>query len=182
MSLVTRMGVEEFLSRDWPRGTQLIGGEVVVNEPKLPHQTALGMLYHRLMAWREAAEGRGHVGLPADLRVGDDLYAPDIWWLAEERKPAPDALDLEVLPDLVVEVRSPSTWRYDVGRKKAMYEAYGVAELWLVDPSAGSVLVYRRSAPGVATFDVALELSGDERLTSPLLPEFALAVAVLFDR
>jgi len=182
MSLATQMTAEEFLAGDWPRGTQLIAGEVVVNEPKLPHQHALGRAYYRLLAWTDALDGRGYVGLSTDLHVGEDLYAPDVWWVAEARRPGADDLDLEVLPDLVVEVRSPSTWCLDVGRKKAMYESYGVAELWLVDPSARSVLVYRRSAPDATTFDVALEVTGDEPLSSPLLPDFSLPVGVLFDR
>lgn len=82
------------------------------------------------------------------------------------------------MPDLAAEVRSPSTWRFDVGVKKAGYERHGVQELWLVDTVARTVLVYRRSSTGCAAFDVALELAEDERLTCPLLPEFALAVAV----
>jgi hypothetical protein len=40
---------------------------------------------------------------------------------------------IESLPDLAVEVRSPSTWRYDVGKKKATYERGGLPELWPVD-------------------------------------------------
>ncbi len=184
MSLATGMTAEEFLARDdWPRGTQLIGGEVVVNEPKLPHQFALGRLYALLLAWTDAAPGRGVVGLSTDLVVGPaDVYAPDIWWVREDRRPHPEALNLDGLPDLVAEVRSPSTWRHDIGRKRLMYEAGGVAELWLVDPFSRSVLVYRRSAPEVATFDVALEVGEQQTLGSPQLSGFGVRVADIFRR
>jgi len=176
------MTVEEFSARDWPRGTQLIAGEVVVNQPKLPHQSALGVIFAELHRWARAEPGRGYPGLSVDVPVGDhDLYAPDVWWVGEARRPALAQLDLDGVPDLVVEVRSPSTWRYDVGVKKARYEAAGVAELWLVDTAAHSVLVYRRSAPGAATFDVALELAGTDVLASPLLLGFALAVEAVLD-
>jgi len=84
------------------------------------------------------------------------------------------------MPDLAAEVRSPSTWRFDVGVKKAGYERHGLQELWLVDTVVRTVLVYRRSSAGCAAFDVALELAEDERLTCPLVPEFALAVADIF--
>ncbi len=81
-----------------------------------------------------------------------------------------------------MEVRSPSTWRYDVGAKKATYERLGLAELWLVDTAADEVLVFRRSSPATTAFDVALELGAGESLTTPLFPGFTLELAELFDR
>lgn len=181
MSVTTSMTVEEFSARDWPYGTQLIAGEVVMNQPKLPHQLALGVLHSRLLAWTEAGAGRGLACLSVDVRLSDhDLYGPDVWWIGEARRPAPGATDLQGLPDLIVEVRSPSTWRYDIGPKKANYEAAGLAELWLVDTAEPSVLVYRRSAPGAPGFDVAIELTVDDQLTSPLLPGFSCPVEDVF--
>ena len=44
------------------------------------------------------------------------------------------------MPDIAVEVRSPSTWRYDIGAKKSGYERRGLPELWLVDTRADEVL------------------------------------------
>lgn len=67
-----------------------------------------------------------------------------------------------------------------MGPKKDSYQRAGLAELWLVDTASGSVLVYRRSTPATPDFDVALELTADEVLASPLLPGFAVRVADLF--
>ena len=39
------------------------------------------------------------------------------------------------VPDFVVEVASPSTWREDSGRKREVYERLGVREYWQYDPS-----------------------------------------------
>ena len=50
-------------------------------------------------------------------------------------------------PDLAAEIRSASNWRYDLGAKKPGYERLGLPELWLVDTSRRTVLVYRRSGP-----------------------------------
>jgi Uma2 family endonuclease len=82
------------------------------------------------------------------------------------------------VPDLAVEVRSESTWRYDIGVKKARYESAGVAELWLVDTRAPSVLVFRRSAPQAPAFDLARARRAS--LASPLLPGLALDLTRLF--
>ena len=184
MSLATgaRLTADEFLARDdWPRYTQLIEGEVVVNQPALPHQLLVGRSYARLLAWTEEAPGRGLACLSVDVRVTPtNVYGPDVWWVGEERRPAPGQLALVGVPDLVVEVRSPSTWRFDIGSKRVRYEEAGVAELWLVDTSAASVLVYRRSAPQATGFDVALELESGDHLTSPLLAGFALDLDEFF--
>ena len=37
-------------------------------------------------------------------------------------------------PDLVVEILSRSTGRYDRGHKRDVYEKHGVREYWIVDP------------------------------------------------
>jgi Uma2 family endonuclease len=83
-------------------------------------------------------------------------------------------------PLICVEIRSPSTWRYDIGRKKSVYEAQGVAEVWLVDDVAEVVLVFRRSTSRQPAYDVALELATSDSLTSPLLPGFAVALEGFF--
>jgi Uma2 family endonuclease len=83
------------------------------------------------------------------------------------------------VPDLVVEIRSPSTWRFDIGAKKNNYELHGARELWLVDTDV--VLVYRRSRPEAPRFDVSVDFSPGATLTSPLLPRFGLAVARIFE-
>jgi Uma2 family endonuclease len=84
------------------------------------------------------------------------------------------------VPDLVVEIRSPSTWRCDIGVKKANYERHGARELWLVDTAADVVFVFRRSRARAPRFDVSVDLGAGETLTSPLLPGFALAVGEIF--
>ncbi|MCI9444610.1 MAG: Uma2 family endonuclease [Oscillospiraceae bacterium] len=45
-------------------------------------------------------------------------------------------------PDLVIEVLSPSTARYDRGHKKDAYEAAGVREYWIVEPDSRMIEVY----------------------------------------
>ncbi|MBR1397895.1 MAG: Uma2 family endonuclease [Selenomonadaceae bacterium] len=45
-------------------------------------------------------------------------------------------------PDLIVEIVSPSTVRFDRFEKFAAYEKYGVKEYWIVNPASKSVEVY----------------------------------------
>ncbi len=46
------------------------------------------------------------------------------------------------VPDLIVEVLSESTMKNDIGKKKDIYEKYGVKEYWIVDPWSKRVEVY----------------------------------------
>ena len=121
----------------------------------------------------------GSHGCNHSPRTGVRVYAPDIRWYGKVRAPGRHAQPPSPMPDLAIEVRSPSTWRFDIGAKKAGYERHGLRELWLVDTAAGVVLVFRRSARDAPAFDVALELSREQSLSSPLLPGFSLALAEL---
>jgi Uma2 family endonuclease len=45
-------------------------------------------------------------------------------------------------PDLLVEILSPGTARYDRGKKLPRYARAGVREFWLVDPERGCIEQY----------------------------------------
>ncbi len=173
--------VEEYFAiPDKPRHTQLVAGQIIVDEPSGLHQIVQGNLYSELRAWIRGPHGFGRVLLPQDLPLTRiDSFAPDVlWWADASRHDLSTGRQYE-LPELVVEVRSPRTWRYDVGHKRAIYEKAGVPELWLVDTSATSVLVYRRSRPDAPGFDVSAEVA-EGALTSPALPGFTLPVEEVF--
>lgn len=162
---------------------QLVEGEIVVNEPKLIHAALQHRLLFALETWIRGADGCGMASPPTDVRLDErNVYGPDLLWFRAGRVPRELDAYPEGIPDLCVEIRSASTWRYDVGAKKRVYERSGLPELWLVDDAADTVLVYRRSTPEASVFDIALELDRGERLTSPLLPGFALALDELFAR
>ncbi len=185
MSVVERMTAEEFLAmpyREDQRWVELVGGELVVNEPRIAHEYVRSELLRELTNWAHAADGRGRAFGPIDVQITDhDVYAPDILWYRPGRVPPRGAYAPHAVPDLAVEVRSPGTWRYDIGAKKSGYERAGLPELWLVDTAAtGTVFAFRRSRPEVPSFDIALELTRDETLSSPLLPGFALKLAAVF--
>jgi len=182
----TRMTAEEFLAmpREETLRYELIDGELLVlSRPKPLHQAAVTSLLFEIELWIRCGGSRGFVTIDIDTGVDDwTVLAPDLQWYAADRDRPP--LDEAPWPlgDLVIEVRSPSTWHIDVGRKRQIYEREGVRELWLVDPPARSVLVFRRTAAHAASFDDAAEVSAGEQLTSPLLPGFSADVAELFGR
>jgi Uma2 family endonuclease len=172
MDVVTttaQMTAEEFLALPYDEHTRM-------------HNGSRNCVNVGLSTWTRGAHGRGWVGLPLDVRIDDrNVYEPDLVWYREGRAPRRGDSPPYPVPDLVVEVRSPSTWRFDIGRKKDNYELHGVHELWLVDTAADVVIVFRRSRPDAPRFDVSIELGPGEALTSPLLPGFSLAVSEIFE-
>jgi Uma2 family endonuclease len=132
---VQRMTADEYLAVPYDGcRTMLVEGEVVSNQPGLPHQFVLSDLFVALHAWATAKPGRGRFTWPIDVKVDDrNVFGPDLLWYADGRVPQCHAARPYPVPDLAVEVRSPSTWRYDIGAKKSAYERAALAELWLVD-------------------------------------------------
>ena len=181
MALKTGLTIEEFLAAEWPPDTQLIDGEAVMNDPSFRHQEITARLVEALRAWTRVGHQRGTAGFGGNWTVAPgQVFKPDAWLAVESTQPGPDAVRSDTPPTLAVEVRSPGTWHLDTGRKRQVYEEVGVAELWLVDTPARSVLFFRRSHADSPEFDVSTEVASPDILTSPLLEGFSLAVDDLF--
>ncbi len=77
------------------------------------------------------------IGGPVGVTVGTRRHLePDL-----AVKPRAGYRDDTVVPLLVVEVLSPSTWRTDVRRKRQVYAEIGVPSYWIVDPLAPAVTI-----------------------------------------
>lgn len=107
--------------------------------------------------------------------VTGNIRSPDISLVLRERLPEgkPPQGFLEGAPDLAVEVLSPNEDWAELGRKLGEYFASGSKEVWLVDPEAKTVTVYK-SLTQVQVFRSEDELTG-----SDLLPNFRCKVAEL---
>jgi Uma2 family endonuclease len=92
---------------------------------------------------RPFARGRGGPGgwvfiIEPELHLGTQVVVPDLAGLRRERMPTdPEDAYIEIAPDWVCEILSPSTIRLDRGRKRSIYGEAGVSHLWLLDPAAG---------------------------------------------
>lgn len=177
----TGLDVEAFLAGDWPEGAELVEGEVIVNDPTFRHQEIVARILYALRTWTLARSDRGLAGVGGNWVITPaNAFKPDVWWVSEDRRPDPSSARSDSAANMVVEVRSPGTWRFDIGPKRSAYERAGAGELWLVDTPARTVLVSRRSAPGASEFDVVLEVGPGEVLTGPQLEGFELGIDELF--
>ncbi|MCH7813319.1 MAG: Uma2 family endonuclease [Planctomycetes bacterium] len=82
------------------------------------------------------------VDLGPGPRGGERVYRPDVVFVRQEHVPA--NLDyIKGPPDLIVEVVSASSRRYDHETKKDDYQRCGVPEYWIIDPQQGAMTFYR---------------------------------------
>lgn len=70
----------------------------------------------------------------------NDRFVPDMMVVCDRSKIRRNGV--YGAPDLVVEVLSPGTAKYDRGHKKDVYESSGVPEYWIVDPIHRSIEVH----------------------------------------
>jgi Uma2 family endonuclease len=168
------------LGAGWSMDVELIAGEAVLVLPLGPSASAVqGELYVVLRRWHDDIADQGlllpdvFVAFPDGSRL-----APDISWWSPERPPPASQGAMQSVPDLAVEVLSPSTRANDEGIKRELYMRLGVRELWLVDPDARTVT---RVRPDATPDEVLGEVLGEGlTLTSDLLDGFAIDVARIF--
>ncbi len=80
---------------------------------------------------------------PIDVYFGEeDIFQPDIIFISKERSAIIGQTKIEDAPDLIIEILSPSTAYYDLGRKYKVYEKEGVKEYWLIHPDRKRIEVY----------------------------------------
>ena len=161
---------------------ELLNGRVVMNPPAgYPH----GEIEHRVQValFRLATDrGLGKVfgsSQGYELPSGDTVE-PDASFVSRERwsaMPTPGEGDfLHVVPDLVVEILSPSTSSHDRGERKAIYERNGVREYWILDWRSRELVLFQLSG---GRFDSGTGYSEKDRGRSPVLPGLDFAIADL---
>ena len=139
------------------------------------------LIGHYLLIYAEEhdlGEVTGEVGYyPADDR--NTLLAPDVAFISKKVAPA-DTHEKFVprMPDLAVEISSPSNTLSELRRKAAVYLANGAELVWLVLPERTGAEVWRMG-PDV---EPATEfITRDGNLTGePVLPGFSLNLQRLF--
>ena len=118
------------------RRHEIIDGDHYVNPaPSTYHQTVSRRLQHQLYTQIEL-QGRGVVyNAPVDVQLTDhDIVQPDLVVVLAARTRMITPTKIKGVPDLVVEILSPSTASNDLALKRQLYERTGVTEYWIADP------------------------------------------------
>ena len=172
---------EELLRMPWLNPCELVGGRIVRMTPTNPTH---GRIEVNVAAALRAFVRTQNLGVVMAGEVGvfttrnpDTVRAPDVLFLSHERDARRTRRDgfLDVAPDLVVEILSPTDRPDAVRRKLDEYYAAGVRLAWVIDPGARTVHVHSaRGEPRSLAVDGVL--TGDD-----VLPGFALPIHEVFE-
>ncbi len=163
------------------RRHELIGGEhYVTPSPRKKHQRSSSWLQHAMGPFIDNNRLGFLYSAPFDVILSDeDVVQPDLVFVSKERSHIEKDEGIVGPPDLIVEILSESNRKTDETIKRKLYEWAGVFEYWIVDPVLETVKVYRL-AGGVYEKAVELSVEAGDRLQTPLLPGFTIALAQIF--
>lgn len=133
---------------------EVLGGEVVTAPAPLPRHAKVQRALGRFIGGPyDDDDGHGGPGgwwiLPeVDVRfTPHDIVRPDLAGWRRDRLPDPwDARPIDVRPDWICEIVSPSNAAQDRVTKRKLYAEHGVPCYWLVDPLARTLEALRLEA------------------------------------
>jgi hypothetical protein len=127
---------------------EIVDGDLHVSPRPAPrHAFASSMLGSDLIP--PFHDGRGGPGGwwildEPEVHLAEDVLVPDLaGWRRERMVALPDSTAFEIAPDWVCEILSPSTERLDRAKKMPAYARHRIAHLWLINPAARTLEVYR---------------------------------------
>jgi Uma2 family endonuclease len=156
---------------------ELIGGEVVKYPIQpLSHDLPRNEVAEALIRYLLANE---HLELTVMITTGFlvskyDTFVPDVSVVENKQLGREDVRITEGPPAIAIEVVAPTDKEVHLRRKIDAYRENGSKTVWVVHPSARSVVIYSGGA--------IREVKGDQLIEDPLLPGFSFPVSHFFDR
>jgi len=161
---------------------EIIDGELYVSyAPHAHHQYAADEIRLALRSSPELTAAGFTFTAPGLIFAEDQNVIPDLIWISKQRyaRGLDEAGHFTVGPELVVEVLSAGSANEIRDRevKLSLYSRQGIDEYWIADWLSRQVEVYRRTAGGLR---LTATLTGDDVLTSPILPGFSCPIRSLW--
>ena len=171
----TKMTLDEFLEND-VEGYEYVKGELVpMSPPSMIHgEISVNIILPLGLHVRENQLGRLYTA-ETTFDLGDRLVKPDVAFVSTDRLPEDREKGSPIPPDLAVEVVSPTDKHYDVTEKALAYLKAGTRLVWVIEPIAKTVMVYR------SEMDFTVLTSEDTLTGEDVVEGFTCPVAQLFE-
>ncbi len=155
---------------------ELVGGKIIIMAPSGYESEEVALEFaSQLRNWVRPRRLGRVAGSSAifDLPNGD-RRAPDVSFVKAEKLPQTTKKPAEVVPDLVVEVKSPNDSLEELRQKIRSFLSQGTTVGILIDPDTRQLEVWRLHQP------VEILRDGDTLVVPDLLPEWSLAISELW--
>jgi Uma2 family endonuclease len=165
---------------------EILGGELVVSpRPAAPHaraSTTLGTLVSAAFDLALSGPGGWWIAFEPELSLGVDPrfdpVVPDIaGWRREALPEHPLTPQFHAVPNWICEVSSPTTQRSDRVLKLPFYARAGVGHVWILDPLARTLEVFRLVD---GAWQLAAVHGGDEVVRAAPFEALSLPLASLW--
>ena len=175
LPIPTTMTLEDFLENDVP-GYEYAKGELIPMAPTSIEHGEISINVIRYLDRHVYEKGLGKL-YTADttFQVGERLMKPDVAFIATARLGADRKKGSPIPPDLAIEVISPSDVHSRIVQKAFDYLAAGTRLVWVLDPIAKAVTVYR-SKSDIELLTHEATLTGED-----VVPGFTCPVENLFE-
>jgi Uma2 family endonuclease len=148
---------------------EIIDGELIATPRPAPTQSSAAAAVTGAI-WEPFSRDSGGPGGPGgwriliepELHLHGDVLVPDVaGWRRERMTHIPKEAAIELPPDWVCEVLSPSTARYDRNGKMKIYAREKVGHVWLLDTSNRTLEIFTLSGE---RFGEAQVFGGDDKV------------------
>lgn len=161
---------------------EILFGKLVTHPRPAPRHgmvpAALSAILGPNFQFAKKAKGGWIFCVEPELRLDEHVVVPDLAGWRRERLSAPiTKAYMDVAPDWICEVLSPSTELYDRGDKRAIYAQSGVGHLWLVDPRPQLLEVSENQNGKWLLTDV---YSGEDDVKAPPFAESEFSLGLLW--
>jgi Uma2 family endonuclease len=161
---------------------EILDGELFTTpRPAVPHAHAASVLGGEIMG--PFHRGRGGPGgwwilFEPELHLRNDVIVPDFAGWTRARMPVlPATPALELAPDWVCEILSPSTEAIDRVRTLSIYARESVPHGWLLNPTSRTLEVLRRDA---GRWVVVMTAAGDDVVRAEPFDAIELELSALW--
>jgi Uma2 family endonuclease len=160
---------------------EVIDGVLYVSKaPGIPHETILLNLYDAVgYPARQQKLARIYLANAGVLMPGCEPVQPDFIVVLEEHASIVKERGVSGVPDLLGEILSPSTKKYDETVKLKVYARCGVPEYVVIDPEQRQLRLYTLKALG--DYGEPRTFNEGDTVTFACLPTIAVAVRMLFE-
>jgi len=146
----TKLTYDEYvLFPDDGKRHEIIDGRHYMNAAPNPrHQAVSRHIQFQLYEQIELTKLGEVINSPIDLQLSLwDVVQPDIVVVLASNRII-TTTKIKGVPDLVIEILSPSNRKHDLELKKQLYEQFSVPEYWIVDPENQTIQRYRLGENG----------------------------------